>query len=102
MNARQELVGNGFVVKVTAGLNDLKGSMRKSDGQPGIVVSSHARTLKFTDTSGNPSESYFWSHLAAVRRELKNQFCPRYVEVSEMKITEMRNIEAQVRKTLYP
>jgi hypothetical protein len=54
------------------------------------------------DTSGSPRESYRWSHMAAVRREWRQQFCHRYVEAPETALTEMKSIEARVRKALYP
>ncbi len=87
---------------VTAGLTGLKGSMRKSTGQLRVVVNNAPPSTQLTDTSGSPRESYRWSHMAAVRREWRQQFCHPYVETSSLTLTEMRTIEARVRKALYP
>jgi len=87
---------------VTAGPTGLKGSMRKSNRQLRIVVSNAVPSTQLTDTSGNPSETYRWSHMAAVRREWRQQFCHRYVETPSATLTEMRSIEARVRSALYP
>lgn len=89
-------------VAVTAGFRSLKGSMRKSKSQLKVVVSNGALSTQLTDTSANSGESSRWSRLAAVRRAWQRQFRPRYVEVSEMTLTELRSIEARVRKALYP
>jgi hypothetical protein len=79
-----------------------KGSMRKNTSHLRVIVSNPAPSTQLTDTSGNPSESYHRGHMAAVRREWRQQFCHRYVETSEMTLIEMRSIEARVRKALYP
>lgn len=76
--------------------------MRKSTSQLRVVISNAAPSTQLTDTSGNPSESYRWSHMAAVRREWRQQFCHQYAETSEPTLAEMRSIEARVRKELYP
>jgi hypothetical protein len=102
MHARQERAGQGYATTVTAGLPDLKGSMRKSTSHLRALVSRPAPSTQLTDVSGNPSESYRWSHMAAVRREWRHQFGHRYVETSETTATELRSIEAQVRRALYP
>jgi hypothetical protein len=89
-------------MKVTAGLTGLKGSMRKSTSQLRIVVNNAPLSTQLTDTSGSPRESYGWSHMAAVRREWRQQFSRPYVEVTSLMLTEMRSIEARVREALYP
>ena len=89
-------------MKLTAGLTGLKGSMRKSTSQLRVVVNNAPPSTQLTDTCGSPRESYRWNHMAAVRREWQQQFCRPYVEVSPPTLTEMRTIEARVRKALYP
>jgi hypothetical protein len=54
------------------------------------------------DTSGNPSESYHWGHLAAVRREWLHEFWHPQVDAFPMTLAEIRTIESQVRRELYP
>lgn len=59
-------------------------------------------TPQLTDTSGNPSESYYWSHMAAVRREWQHEFWLPCVKAFEMTLSEIMSIERNVRKELYP
>lgn len=70
--------------------------------QLGVAVSSPALSAQLTDTSGNPSESFYRGHMAAVRREWRQQFGHRAVATPETTVSEMRSIEARVRKSLYP
>ena len=86
---------------VTAGLTDLKGSMRKGTDLLRVVVNNAPPSTQLTDTAGKPRKSYRLSRMAAVRRGWR-QFCHRYVEASSPTLTEMRSIEARVRKALYP
>jgi hypothetical protein len=55
-----------------------------------------------TDTSGNPSESYDWRHMAEVRREWQHEFWLPCVDTFELTVAEVRNIEMRVRRELYP
>ena len=76
--------------------------MKRNNSQLRIVADFAAATTNFTDTSGNPSESYHWGHLAALRREWVHEFwCPR-VDAFEMTLAEVRAIESRVRTELYP
>ena len=59
-------------------------------------------STKLTDTSGNPSESYDWGQMAAVRQEWQDEFWRPSVNGFEMTLAEITNIETQVRRELYP
>ncbi|MEK6286201.1 MAG: hypothetical protein AABO57_10705 [Acidobacteriota bacterium] len=61
-----------------------------------------ASSTKLTDTSGNPSESYHWRQMAAVRREWQHEFGSPYANTFELTIPEIISIERRVRKELYP
>jgi hypothetical protein len=76
--------------------------MRRTNNQLTLLSNSLAASAKLTDTSGNPSESYHWRHMATVRRDWQHEFwCP---SVNQLELTpgERVGIEAQVRKELYP
>jgi hypothetical protein len=75
--------------------------MRRNNSQL-RVVSGPASFAKLTDTSGNPSESYHWSQMAAVRREWQHEFGRPYVNGFELTLAEIRSIETRVRRELYP
>lgn len=76
--------------------------MRRNNRQLRVVTDFAAASTNLTDTSGNPSESYHWGHLAAVRREWLHEFWRPRVDVFEMTLAEIRTIESQVRRELYP
>ena len=76
--------------------------MRKNKDQPKFTVDAPALPIKRTDTSGNASESDPWGHMAAVRREWLHQFRHPRKSASDLTLIEIRSIEAQVRKELYP
>lgn len=76
--------------------------MRKSNSQLRLIAKSSMPSTRLTDTSGNPSESYHWGHMAAVRREWQHEYCRPYVNASELTLSEIRSIETQVRRELYP
>lgn len=76
--------------------------MRKNRRQPGAIAGAPALPIKRTDTSGNPSESYNREHMADVRREWLHEFRRSRKRATELTLTEIRNIEARVRKELYP
>jgi hypothetical protein len=76
--------------------------MRRTNRQFRVVADFAAATTNLTDTSGNPSESYYWGHLADLRREWLHEFWRPRVEAFEMTLGEIRAIEARVRRELYP
>jgi hypothetical protein len=76
--------------------------MRKNKGQLKVRASAPTLPIERTDTPGNPSESYNWEHMAAVQREWLHQFRRPLKRVSDLTLTEIRTIEARVRKELYP
>ena len=76
--------------------------MRKSRGRLEVIDDAPALPVKRTDTSGSASKSYYWGHLAAVRREWLHQFGRLRKRASDLTLIEIRNIEARVRKELYP
>jgi hypothetical protein len=76
--------------------------MRRNNSQLRVVVSSPAQFAKLTDTSGNPSESYHWSQMEAVRREWQHEFWRPHVNGFELTLAEIRSIETRVRMELYP
>jgi hypothetical protein len=76
--------------------------MRRNNSQLKLIADTPARSTRLTDTSGNPSESYHWNHMAAVRREWQNEFWRPYANAFELTIPEVISIERRVRKELYP
>ena len=76
--------------------------MRRNNRQPRVVADFAAAATNLTDTTGNPSESYHWGHLAALRREWMNEFWRPRVDAFEMTLAEIRAIESRVRRELYP
>lgn len=76
--------------------------MRKSNRQLRLIAKSSMPSTRLTDTSGNPSESYHWGHMAAVRREWRHEYCRPYVNALELTLSEIRSIETRVRRELYP
>lgn len=76
--------------------------MRKSNKQLRLIVSSPVPSTRLTDTSGNPSESYHWRQMAAVRREWQQEFWRPYVNAFELTLSEIMSIETRVRRELYP
>lgn len=76
--------------------------MRKSNKQLRLIVSSPVPSTRLTDTAGNPSESYHWRQMAAVRREWQQEFWRPYVNASELTLSEIMTIETRVRRELYP
>jgi hypothetical protein len=76
--------------------------MRMANSQLKLIRNSPVATSQLTDTSGNPSESYHWSHMAAVRREWQHEFGLPCVKALEMTLSEIMSIERHVRKELYP
>ena len=76
--------------------------MRNSNSQLRLIAKSSIPPIRLTDTSGNPSESYHWGHMAAVRREWQHEYCRPYVNTFELTLSEIRSIETRVRRELYP
>ena len=76
--------------------------MRIANSQLKLIRNSPVPTTHLTDTSGNPSESYHWSHMAAIRREWQHEFWLPCVKAFEMTLSEIMSIERHVRKELYP
>jgi hypothetical protein len=76
--------------------------MRITNSQLRLISKSTEPSTQLTDTSGNPSESYHWSHMAAVRREWQYEFWRPCVNAFELTLSEVMSIERHVRKELYP
>ena len=76
--------------------------MRKNKGQLGISAGVPLPQIKHMDTSGDTGKSYHRVYLAAVRREWLLLFGRLREGASDLTFTEIRNIEARVRKELYP
>jgi hypothetical protein len=76
--------------------------MRISNSQLRLIAKSSIPPIRLTDTAGNPSESYHWRHMAAVRREWQHEYCQPYVNAFELTLSEIRSIETRVRRELYP
>lgn len=76
--------------------------MRRTNRQLKLIADAAAVSTNLTDTSGNPSESYYWSHLEAVRREWLHEFWRPQPDSFEITLAEMRKIELRVRRELYP
>jgi hypothetical protein len=76
--------------------------MRRTNRQLRVIIKSPAPNVNLTDTSGNPSESYNWGHLATLRREWLNEFWTPRVDKFELTLAEIRSIETLVRRELYP
>jgi len=76
--------------------------MRQSNNQPMREPRSSVLLTRLTDTSGNPSESYHWRHLAAVKRELRHEFSPPTKNAFEPSLFEIKSTERRVRRELYP
>lgn len=73
-----------------------------ANSQLKFIRSSPVPAAHLTDTPGNPSESYHWNHMAAVRREWQHEFLLPCVKAFEMTLSEVMSIERHVRKELYP
>ena len=80
---------------------DVRGTMRKKN-QIQVIARIPAAPSKWTDTSGNPSESYHWRHMAEVRREWRHQFREAYVNALEPTLFENTSAEMRVRTAPYP
>jgi hypothetical protein len=76
--------------------------MRIANGQLKRIRNRPVPPAHLTDTSGNPSESYYWDHMAAVRREWQHELWLPGVKPFEMTLSEIMSIERNVRKELYP
>ena len=77
-------------------------TMRRNNRKLRVIVSSPAPSISLTDTAGNPSESYFWGHMAKVRREWQHEFWLPRDYTFEPTLAEITNTEIQVRRELYP
>jgi hypothetical protein len=76
--------------------------MIRTNSQQKIIANSPAASTSLTDTSGNPSESYHWRQMAAVRREWQHEFGRPYANAFELTLAEITGIEMRVRRELYP
>ncbi len=76
--------------------------MRRNHRQHRLIARIPGQSTKLSDTSGNPSESYHWRQLAAVRQEWQHEFSEPYVNKFELTLAEITNIESRVRRELYP
>lgn len=77
--------------------------MRRNNNQLNHIVDGPALfavSAKLTDTSGNPSESYNWRQMAAVRRDWQQEYWCPYVD-TELTIPEIVSTEMRVRRELY-
>jgi hypothetical protein len=93
---------NGSVINLADSYLDLRGIMRRNQSQIRLIVENSMPVSQLTDTSGSPSESYDWEHMAVVRQEWQNEFWQPSVNSFEPTLTEITSIETQVRKELYP
>jgi hypothetical protein len=96
---------NDTIVLDAAAHSGLRGSMRKNKNQLKVIARSSSPQTSRTDTSGNPSESYHWGHMATVRREWQHQFRQPYVNAVnalEPTLFEITSTEMRVRTELYP
>ena len=82
--------------------NHIKRPMRRNNRQLRLTADSPFPSTTLTDTSGNPSESYHWRQMAAVRQEWQQEFWHPYVNEFELSLAEITNIETRVRRELYP
>ena len=76
--------------------------MRRTNTQLRLIADISSAQTSLTDTDGNPSESYDWRHMAAVRREWKQEFWTPRVNAFELTLPEIMSIERRVRRELYP
>ncbi len=76
--------------------------MRKYNNQLKVVVNNDAPSTQLFEPITNPGESSRWNRWAVMRRAWLRKLFPRYVKASEMTLTEVRSLEARVRKALYP
>jgi hypothetical protein len=76
--------------------------MRRTNTSLRLTADIPVSLTTLTDTSGNPSESYHWRHMAAVRREWQREFWRPNANAFEMTIPEIISIERRVREELYP
>ena len=76
--------------------------MRRNNSQLRLMTDTAVASTKLTDTSGNPSESYHWMQMAAVRQEWQHEFKRPDFNEFELTLAEITNIETQVRRELYP
>jgi hypothetical protein len=77
--------------------------MRRTNRQLRVIINSPTPNVNLTDTSGSPSESYNWDHLANLRREWLHEFwTPPGADNLELTFAEITSIETLVRGELYP
>ena len=76
--------------------------MKNSQSKLRLVPGNPGSSNKQTDTSGNPSETYHWAQLTAVRQERQHQFRYPYLNMLQPTSTEMTSVERRVREELYP
>ena len=76
--------------------------MRRNNRQLKLISDTRAASTKLTDTAGNPSESYHWTHMATLQREWQQEFWRPDANAFELTIPEIISIESQVRRELYP
>ena len=76
--------------------------MRKNKSQLKAIVGAPPLPIKRTDTSALPSETYDGGQMADARWEWLRQFGRLRWSEPDLTSTELKNIEARVRKELYP
>ena len=84
------------------GYLDRENAMMRNNRQLRFIAGTPAASTKVTDTSGNPSESYDWKQMDAVREEWQNEFWRPSLDGFELTLAEITNIETRVRRELYP
>jgi hypothetical protein len=76
--------------------------MRRNNTNLKPIADIPSEQTRLTDAAGNPSESYHWRHMAAVRREWEHEFWRPRVNAFELTLFEIMSIERRVRRELYP
>ena len=67
-----------------------------------IPITGALSSTRLTDTAGNPSESFHWSRMAALRQEWQQEYGLPYVNTLDLSLPEILSIEMRVRRELYP
>jgi hypothetical protein len=76
--------------------------MRKNKSQLRVAAGAPLPAIKRTDASGKPIEIYRRGKMAAVWRKWRHRLSRLGEDSPDLTFTEMRIIEAWVRKELYP
>lgn len=79
-----------------------RGTLRKNNSHLRVIAGAPPLPIKRTDTPDDSSESHQEGRIAAVQRGWLRQFGRLRKSDPDLTLTEIRSIEAQVRKKLYP